>query len=119
MCKLFKVNKKRHQSDLTDIGTLRNVDVALVSSRFTLKRFHTFSQPLTVDFGVSCWLGLPKEIKVQTNKITKHARTSANHIILTKQVKLQLEKILVSNLKSIQNLGFEQTFAKFIEIFVL
>ena len=48
----------------------------------------------------------------------KHARAGANHIILTKQIKLQLEKKLVSNLKSMQNVGFEQTFTKFIEIFV-
>ena len=116
MCNLFKVNKERHQSDLTDIGTLRNVDVALVSSLVTLKRFHTFTQHVTVEFG-ECWrLGLPTEIRV---KITKHVRTGTNHIILTKRIKLQLEKKLALNLKSMQNVGFEQPFTKFIEIFVL
>ena len=49
----------------------------------------------------------------------KHARTGVNHIILTKQIKLQLEKKLVLNLKSMQNVDFEQTFTKFIEVFVL
>ena len=49
----------------------------------------------------------------------KHARTSADDIILTKRIKLQLEKKLLSNFKSMQNVGFEQTFTKFVEIFVL
>ena len=49
----------------------------------------------------------------------KHARTSPNHIILTKWIKLEFEMKLVSNLKSMKNEGFEQTFTKFIEIFVL
>ena len=56
--------------------------------------------------------------KYRQVKITKHARTGANHI-LTNRIKLQLEKKLVSNLKSMQNVGFEQAFTKFIEIFVL
>ena len=63
-----KLTKKRHQRDLTDIGTLRNVDVALVSLLLTLKRFYTFSQHFTVEFGECCRLGLPKEIEVQTSK---------------------------------------------------
>ena len=49
----------------------------------------------------------------------EHARADANYAILTKQVKLQYEKELVSNLLSIRNAGFEQTFMKFMEIFVL
>ena len=49
----------------------------------------------------------------------KHARTGANYIILTKQIKLHFEKKLVLNTKSMQNAGFEQTFMKSIEIFVL
>ena len=48
----------------------------------------------------------------------KHARTDANYAILTKLVKLQHEKKPVSNYKSMQSVGFEQTFAKFIENFV-
>ena len=39
--------------------------------------------------------------------------------MLTKRVKEQYEKQLVSNLKSMQIVGFEQTSTKFIEIFVL
>ena len=38
--------------------------------------------------------------------------------ILTKRVKLKHEKKLVSNLKSIESVSFEQTYTKFIEIFV-
>ena len=44
----------------------------------------------------------------------KHVRIVANYVILTKWIKLQH----VSNLRSLQNLGFEQTSKKFIEIFV-
>ena len=58
---------------------------------------------------------LPGDIK----EIMKQARADANYPILTKQVKLQHEKKLVSNLKSIESVGFEQTFTKFIEVFVL
>ena len=47
-----------------------------------------------------------------------HARTDANYAILTKRVNLQHEKKPVSNLLSIQSVGFEQTFMKFIESFV-
>ena len=47
----------------------------------------------------------------------KHARAGADHIILTKQIKLQLEKKLALNLK--KNVGFEKTFTKFIKILVL
>ena len=52
-------------------------------------------------------------------KSTKHARTGVNHAILTKWIKLQLEVKLASNLKIMENVGFEQTFMKFIELFVL
>ena len=48
----------------------------------------------------------------------KHARTDANYTILTKQVKLQHQKKPLLNLLSIQSVGFEQKFLKFIEIFV-
>ena len=43
----------------------------------------------------------------------KDARTDANYAILTKLVKLQDEKKPVSNLLSVQSVGFEQTFMKF------
>ena len=49
----------------------------------------------------------------------KHARADANYTILSKWVKLQHEKKPVSNLKRILRVGFEGTFTKFIEIFVL
>ena len=49
----------------------------------------------------------------------KHARTDANDAMLTKRVKLQHEKKPVSNLLSMQNVGFEQRFMKFMEIFIL
>ena len=48
----------------------------------------------------------------------KHARTVANYAILTKQIKLQHDKNPASYLKSMRNVGFEQTSTKFIEIFV-
>ena len=47
----------------------------------------------------------------------KQAKTGANYVILTKWIKLQ-EINPASYLKSMQNVGFEQTFTKFIEIFV-
>ena len=49
----------------------------------------------------------------------KYAKPDANYAILTKRIKLQHEKKPVSSLKSIQRGGFEQTFTKVIEIFVL
>ena len=52
-------------------------------------------------------------------KITKHVSTGTNYTMLTKRVKVQDEKKPVSNLKSMQIVGFEQTPTKFIEIFVL
>ena len=48
----------------------------------------------------------------------KHATIDANYTILTKQVKPQHEKKSVSNLLSMHSVGLEQTFMKFIEIFV-
>ena len=48
----------------------------------------------------------------------KHAKTGANYAILTKQVKLQHEKKSVSNFKRMQKLRFQQTFMKFVEIFI-
>ena len=52
-------------------------------------------------------------------KIMKHVSTGTNYTMLTKRVKVQDEKKPVSNLKSMQIVGFEQTTTKFIEIFVL
>ena len=39
----------------------------------------------------------------------KHARTVANYVILAKWIELQHEKNPASYLKSMQNVGFEQT----------
>ena len=48
----------------------------------------------------------------------KHAWAGANYVILTKRIKLQHENNPASYLKCMQNVGFEQTSKKFIEIFV-
>ena len=48
----------------------------------------------------------------------KHTRADENYPILIERVKLQHEKRPASNLKSIESVGFELTFKKFIEIFV-
>ena len=68
---LLKVNNKNVWTRCVKKQTNKKkqcVDLVLVSLLFTLKRFHTFSQSFTVDFGECCWLGLPTEIKVQTSK---------------------------------------------------
>ena len=48
----------------------------------------------------------------------KYARADVHYPILTKRPKPQHEKKPVSNLKSIESVGFEQKFTKFIENFV-
>ena len=48
----------------------------------------------------------------------KHATTDTNYLVLPKRVKLLHEKKPALNLKSIERVGFEQTFTKFIEILV-
>ena len=48
----------------------------------------------------------------------KTARADANYPILTNRVTLQHENKPVLNLKSIESVGFEQTFTRFIEIYV-
>ena len=55
-----------------------------------------------LNFGKYCWLGL-------AGKIMERTKTDKNYAILTKQVKLQHEKKPVSNLKSMQKVGFTQT----------
>ena len=49
----------------------------------------------------------------------KHTRTDANYPMIIKPVKPQHNKKPVLNLKSIESVGFVQTFTKPIEIFVL
>ena len=46
----------------------------------------------------------------------KHAGTGANYVLLNKQIKLQHEKNPASYLKSMQNVGFEKTSTRFIEM---
>ena len=48
----------------------------------------------------------------------KHETIDANYAISAKRVKLQYENKPVLNLLSMQSVGFEQKFMKFIEIFV-
>ena len=83
----WKSTKKTHQNNVTDIGTLRNVDIALVFSLVTLKRFYTFSWHFTVEFEACYRLGLPTEIKVQTSKNyeTCKSRCKSYHINQTDQ----------------------------------
>ena len=49
----------------------------------------------------------------------KHARIDENQAILIKRVKIQNEKKPELNLLSMQSVGFQKTFIKFIENFVL
>ena len=57
--------------------------------------------------------------KYRQVKFTKQWSTSTNYAILIKQIKTLYEKELVSNLKSMQIVGFEQISTKFIEIYIL
>ena len=57
-------------------------------------------------------------LKYRQVKIMTYARTGANYVILTKQIKLQHEKNPAFYLKSMQNVVFGQKSTKFIEIFV-
>ena len=59
-----------------------------------------------------------QRLKYRQVKIMKHVSKGTNYAILTKQVKVQHEKQPVSNLKSMEIVGFEQTSTKFIQIFV-
>ena len=49
----------------------------------------------------------------------KRLSTGTNYAILTKWVKVNHEKKLVSNFRSMQSVGFEHTPTKLIEIFIL
>ena len=64
--------KKIHQSNLIDMKTLKNIDIALASLLLTLKRFHTFSWFFILEFWKCYHLGLP-------------AGTDANYTISTKK----------------------------------
>ena len=94
--------------------TLRNTDVALVSLLPTLKRFHTFLFHSWILGTVAGWV-YEQISKYRQVEIMKHARADGNYAILTKLVQLQDEKKPVSNLLSMQIVGFEQTFMKFID----
>ena len=58
------------------------------------------------------------EIKLQASKNYKTCKHRYKLCHINQTVKVQLEKKPVSNLKSIRTVGFEQTSAKFIDIFV-
>ena len=66
---------------------------------------------------VASWV-YQQTTKYRQATIMKPERTDANYAILTKRIKQQHEKKAVLNLLSMQSLGFEQTFTKFIEIFI-
>ena len=55
---------------------------------------------------------------MQARKYYEICKEKGNYVILTKWIKLQHEKNPSSYLKSMQNVGFEQTSTKFIEISV-
>ena len=56
--------------------------------------------------------------KYRKVEIMKHARIDENQAILIKRVKIQNEKKPELNLLSMQSVGFQKTFIKFIENFV-
>ena len=100
--------------------TSRNIDVPVVSSLLTLKRFYTFSQYFIVEFGGV----LPAAFTCRDqnrgkSKLRNMQAQVIKQVKLIKQVKGQQEKKPVSNLKSMQIVGFEKTPTKFNEIFVL
>ena len=108
-----------HQNNLTDMETLRNIDIHLVSLLLTLKWFHSFSKYFIVEFGKCFWLYLATEIKVETSKNYKACKHGYKlcHINQTGQSTTWKKPVL--NLKSMQIVSFEQTSTKFIEIIVL
>ena len=71
-----------------------------------------------LNFGKCCWLGLPAETKEQTSKNyeTFNDRCRLHHINQTGPTTTRKET--VSNLLSMQSIGFEQTW-NFVEIFLL
>ena len=74
-----------NQNKLIDMETLRNIDVPLMSSLLTLKRFQNFSKYFIVDFGEV--LPAAAEIKVKTSKNYKicKLRYKLSHINQTGQ----------------------------------
>ena len=102
---------KRQRNDLIDMRTLRNTDVPLVSLYLFLV-FHSW----TLGSGDG-WVNQQK-LKYRQVKIMKDTRADTNYPVLIKRVKLQHKKKPVLNLRSIESVGFQQTFTKFIEIFV-
>ena len=59
-----------------------------------------------------------RQVKIMKHAMQPNSRTSANYVILTKQIELQHEKNPASYLKSMQNVGFKKTSTKFIGIYV-
>ena len=102
---------KRQRNDLIDMRTLRNTDVPLVSLYLFLV-FHSWNSG-----SGDGWVNQQK-LKYRQVKIMKDTRADTNYPVLIKRVKLQHKKKPVLNLRSIESVGFQQTFTKFIEIFV-
>ena len=102
---------KRQRNDLIDMRTLRNTDVPLVSLYLFLV-FHSWTSG-----SGDGWVNQQK-LKYRQVKIMKDTRADTNYPVLIKRVKLQHKKKPVLNLRSIESVGFQQTFTKFIEIFV-
>ena len=102
---------KRHQNDLYKMTTLGNIDVPPVSVYHFLV-FHSW-----ISGSVAGWV-YQQKLKYREVKILKHSRADVNYLMLTKQVKLKRKNKPALNLKSIGNVGFQQTFTKFVEFFV-
>ena len=119
VCTLFKVNKKKTlerphlHEDIKKHWRCSGVSIVNLKIPQLLLVFHSW-----ISGTVASWVYQQRSKNWQV-KIMKHARTDANYAILTKRVKLQHEKKPVSNLKCMHSVAFEQTFMKFIEIFVL
>ena len=83
---------KRHQNDLIDIRTLRNINIPLASLYLFLV-FHSW-----ISGSAAGWVNQQK-LKYRQVKNMKHTRADANYPVLTKQVKLTHKKKPVLNLK--------------------
>ena len=83
---------KRHQNDLIDIRTLRNINIPLASLYLFLV-FHSW-----ISGSAAGWVNQQK-LKYRQVKNMKHTRADANYPVLTKQVKLPHKKKPVLNLK--------------------
>ena len=105
-----------HQNDLIGMETITK---HWRSSGILIANFEKITH---LSLAFHCWIWrsvaecvYQQRLKYKKVKITKYASPGTNYAILTK---VKHEKKPVSNLKSMQNVGFEQTYTKFIEVFV-